>query len=161
MSEFNYIFTCSLSGVEAPEDEVLPDHYADELGLLPAGWTRITVERRLPNPALAELQQVKAGMVAAMLQQVPAEEHQNARRPVELQISAQFAALEAETEMFLNLKETIFVAPPEWDSVMAREFFDIRKRLGLPVPDDVEAPRSVGEPETENSEVIEADEGSA
>ena len=146
MIDLNELFTCALSGVEAASEEVLPDAYADDLGLMPAGWTRITVERRLPNPEYAEVQQVKGGMVEAMLQQIPEDDRPEAHRAVALQVAAQFAALEAELEVFVNMSEVIFVAPPEWDAVMAREFFDIRRRLGLPVPDDVEGPREVPDP---------------
>ena len=33
--DHNDLFVCSLSGVEAGEQDVLPDDLADELGLLP------------------------------------------------------------------------------------------------------------------------------
>ena len=138
MTDLNEIFTCALSGVEAAEDEVLPDDYADELGLMPAGWTRITVERRLPNPEYTEVQQVMAGMVETTLQQVAEGDRPQARRPITLQVAAQFAALNADLDLFVTMREVIYVAPPEWDPVLAREFFDIRQRLGLPVPEDVE-----------------------
>ena len=50
--EHNDLFVCSLSGVEAPDADILPDELADDLGLLPVGWTRIVIERRLPKPRL-------------------------------------------------------------------------------------------------------------
>lgn len=154
MTDLNEIFTCALSGVEASDDEVLPDEYADDLGLMPPGWTRITVERRLPNPEYADMQQVKAGMVQAMLQQVPEGEQEAAQRAIALQVAAQFAALEDRVDVFVNMREVIFVAPPEWDPVMAREFFDIRERLGLPVP-DLDEDDAGEEPEGDDA----ADEG--
>ena len=133
--DYNDNFTCALSGVEASDESILPDEFADDLGLMPVGWTRIEMHRRLPNPEYAEVQQVKQGIIAATLQQLPKGEQASSSRAVEIQVAAQFAQLEAAISPFLNLKEVIYLAPPELDPALADEFFDIRDRLGLPIPE--------------------------
>ena len=135
--DHNDTFICSLSGVEAPETEILPDDLADGLGLLPVGWTRITIERRLPAPEWQEIQQVKSIMAEAASQQLPKDQQiPEAIRAIQIQVAAQFASLEANLSPFSNMKEVLFLAPPELDPALATEFFDIRDRLGLPVPSD-------------------------
>ena len=133
--DHNDLFVCSLSGVEAPETDVLPDELADELGIMPVGWTRLVIERRLPNPDWQEVQQVKAMMVEAATQQLPKEQRvPEAIRALQIQIAAQYASLEERMSPFFNMKEVIFVAPPELDAALAKEFFALRDGLGLPIP---------------------------
>ena len=149
--DHNETFICSLSGVEAPDMEILPDDMADDLGLLPVGWTRITIDRRLPSQEWQEIQQVKMIMSEAAVQQLPEEQRvPEAVRAIQIQIAAQFASLEANLSPFSNMKEVIFLAPPELDPALAKEFFEIRDRLGLPTPtaedeDDDEAESVEGE----------------
>lgn len=157
--DHNDNFVCSLSGVEAPETDVLPDDLADDLGLLPVGWTRIVIERRLPNPDWNEIQQVKSMMVEAAMQQLPeAQRVPEAIRAIQIQIAAQYAALEEKMSPFVNMKEVIFVAPPELDPGLATEFFDIRDRLGLPIPEEEEEVEesSEGEALQEDEEAVAA-----
>ena len=133
--DHNDLFVCSLSGVEAGDAEVLPDDLADSLGLLPMGWTRIVIERRLPNQDWQEVQQVKAMMVEAATQQLPDQQRvPEAIRAIQIQVAAQYAALEEDMSPFMNMKEVLFVAPPEMDPSLAAEFYGIRERLGLPIP---------------------------
>ena len=95
MDDHNDLFVCSLSGVEASEIEVLPDDLADDLGLLPVGWTRLVIERRLPNPDWQEVQQVKHMMVEAARQQLPEDQQvPEAIRALQIQVAAQYASLE-------------------------------------------------------------------
>jgi len=146
--DHNDLFVCSLSGVEAGEEDILPDDLADDLGLLPMGWTRITIERRLPNHPWQEVQQVKMIMAEASFQQLPKEQQEpEAKRAIQIQIAAQFAGLEASMSPFNNLQEVIFLAPPELDPALAKEFFAIRERLGLVVPAEEEEDGSEGEEE--------------
>ena len=137
--DHNDVFVCSLSGVEAAEQDILPDDLADELGLLPVGWTRIVIERRLPNQDWSKIQQVKAMLVEAAVQQLPEDQRvPEAIQAIQIQIAAQYAALEKEMSPFVNMKEVIFVAPPELDPGLAKEFFEVRDRLGLPIPQEEE-----------------------
>lgn len=130
-------FVCSMSGVEADEDDIVTDApKGDVLGALPVGWSRVTVERRLENPRWDEIQSAKAGIVQMTLTNVP-DEHKAATQPmIEMQVDAQFAALEAATERYLTFTEVLYIAPPEDDAELAKEWFAIRKTLGLSVPDE-------------------------
>ena len=128
-------YVCSLSGVEAEDDDILDDA-TDDLGAMPVGWTRVTFQRRLMNPRWEEIQQGKEILIATAVGQVPEENREAARVLVALQIDAQFVALEAATERYVTYDEVIYVAPPEMDRALATEFFSVRERLGLPVPSD-------------------------
>tara|TARA_B100001778_G_C18558315_1_gene616540 strand:+ start:925 stop:1416 length:492 start_codon:yes stop_codon:yes gene_type:complete len=160
--DHNDLFVCSLSGVEAPETEILPDDLADDLGVMPMGWTRIVIERRLPNPDWQEVQQVKSMMVEAATQQLPKEQRvPEAIRALQIQIAAQYASLEERMSPFFNMKEVIFVAPPELDAALAQEFFEVRDRLGLPIPQEAEseeeAPEAIEEKDATEGEAVEAE----
>ena len=153
--DHNDVFVCSLSGVEAADHDILPDDLADDLGLLPVGWTRIVIDRRLPNQDWQEIQQVKAMLVEAGVQQIPeAQRVPEAIRAIQIQIAAQYAALEKEMSPFVNMKEVIFVAPPELDPGLAKEFFDVRDRLGLPIPEEDEGEEIEEESEGEVGEPV-------
>ena len=70
---------------------------------------------------------------------VTAEESREAATPaVAIQIDAQFAALEASTDQYIVFDEVIYVAPPEADRALAAEFYSVRERLGLPIPESDE-----------------------
>jgi hypothetical protein len=133
-------YVCSLSGVEADEDDILDDA-TDDLGAMPVGWTRVTFQRRLMNPRWEEVEQGKELLIETALAQVPEESKDAARLLIALQIDAQFVALEAATDRYVVYDEVIYVAPPELDKALATEFFSIRERLGLPVPSDEDGNR--------------------
>lgn len=126
-------YVCSLSGVE-PEEEELVEDADDALGDMPVGWTRVTFQRRLMNPRWEEIQQAKEELVQIALSNIPEASREAATRAVALQIDAQFAALEANTDRYVTFDETIYIAPPEMDRTLATEFYSVRERLGLPVP---------------------------
>jgi hypothetical protein len=123
-------YVCALSGVEA-EDEDLVLGGEDEVGDLPVGWSRITIQRRTVNPRWTEIQQGKAAMVEVTLMQIPEEAREQMRPLITLQVDAQFAALEGGTEEFTTEDEVFFVAPPESDKALAAEYFELRDRFGL------------------------------
>jgi len=126
-------YVCSLSGVEAEDEELVVDA-DDALGEMPLGWTKVTFQRRLENPRWEDVQQAKGALVQAALSQVPEEAREQAAPVVAVQIDAQFAALEASIDRYVIFEETIYVAPPELDRALAAEFYSVRDRLGLPVP---------------------------
>lgn len=119
-------YVCALSGVE-PDDDDLVEASDD----LPVGWTRVTFQRRLPNPRYMEIQQAKGALVDVTLGQIPEEAREQMRALVTVQVDAQFAALEANTEEWVTDEEVIFVAPPETDAALATEYFELRDRFGL------------------------------
>lgn len=130
-------FICSLSGVEAEEEELIDDA-EDSLGAMPVGWTKVTFQRRLTNPRWEDIQQGKEALVQVAMSQIPEESREAALPVVTLQIDAQFAALEAQTEPYVVFDEVIYIAPPEMDRALAAEFYSVRDRLGLPVPSDAD-----------------------
>jgi hypothetical protein len=122
-------YVCALSGVEADETDLVES--SDDLGDLPVGWTKITVQRRLLNPRWYEVQQAKAALVEVTLSQIPDEAREQMRPLITVQVDAQFAALEASIDEYVVDVDEVYVAPPESDKALAAEYFDIRDRLGL------------------------------
>jgi len=122
-------YVCALSGVEADDADLVEGN--DDLGDLPVGWTKITVQRRLLNPRWYEVRQAKEALVEVTLAQLPEDVKEQMRPLITVQVDAQFAALEASIEEFVVDEDEVYVAPPESDKALAAEYFDIRDRLGL------------------------------
>lgn len=122
-------YVCGISGVEADEEDLIES--SDDLGDMPIGWTKITLQRRLYNPRWLEVRQAKEALVEVTLSQLPEEARDQMRPLIAIQVDAQFAALEASIEEFVIDEEEVFVAPPESDKALAAEYFEIRDRLGL------------------------------
>jgi hypothetical protein len=122
-------YVCALSGVEADEDALVEAE--DAAGALPEGWTKVTFQRRLPNPRFTEIQQAKGALVEVTLGQIPEEARDQMRPLVAIQVDAQFAALESNTDEWVLDEEVLFVAPPETDASLATEYFELRDRFGL------------------------------
>jgi hypothetical protein len=133
-------YTCALSGKTAPDNEIVHDaEEDDELGELPVGWIKVTVERRGVNPAWLEIQKRKARLTAVQQQQVatqlPAEMPEAEKAEVMLDlaaaVAAQFHALESETEKYLVAVGEAYVMPPEADAQVAAAWKGIIETLGL------------------------------
>lgn len=122
-------YVCALSGVEPDDDDLVEAE--DSAGDLPVGWTKVTFQRRLPNPRFNEIQQAKGALVEVTLGQIPEEAREQMRPLVAVQVDAQFAALEANTEEWVLDEEVVFVAPPETDAALATEYLELRDRFGL------------------------------
>lgn len=122
-------YVCALSGVEAEDSDLVSG--GDDLGDMPVGWTKITIQRRLLNPRWYEVQQAKGALVEVTLSQLPDEMREQMRPLITVQVDAQFAALEASIEEFVTDEDEVYVAPPESDKALAAEYLDIRDRLGL------------------------------
>jgi len=122
-------YVCALSGVEPDDDDIVESD--DGAGDLPVGWTKVTFQRRLPNARFTEIQQAKAALVEVTLGQIPEEARDQMRPLVAVQVDAQFAALEANTDEWVLDEEVVFVAPPETDAALATEYLELRDRFGL------------------------------
>ena len=123
-------YECALTGREAPpgmEDE------SDGMGDMPVGWTRVTVTRRQYNAQWILLQQVKEAMVMGLLQQIPPEYHEAQRPAVEVQVAAQFHALEKDTPMYdADVEDVVYLSDaPE----IIEDINELRQSLGLAVLD--------------------------
>lgn len=104
---------CAVTGA-LPDDADLPtDHPLedDELGDLPVGWTRITVQTRTPNPAWQEIVAVEEAMVGQVIQGLPKNQRKGAVVGVRVQVAAQLAALKAATAPYIIETEVAHIAP--------------------------------------------------
>ena len=133
----NYDYECAFSAKRA---EGGTDYEGDNLGDLPVGWIAVTMRRRLYNPDWTAIQQTKMAMVQAALQQLPAnlpaEVVSQQRQMFEVQVKAQFLALEAQTPPFITFEENIYVSPPETDRELLAAFNGAREAFGLTTLDE-------------------------
>ena len=58
----NEYYTCALSGI-TPKEEESPVQSQDELEDLPVGWSKITIQTRIPNPHYTNIQKIKKDLV--------------------------------------------------------------------------------------------------
>lgn len=125
-------YECALSGVTEEGGMSFAD---DGLGDCPPGWVQVTMKRRLINPKYMAIQQTKENLVALSVQQipdnVPEEVKQVQRTMMQIQVEAQFHAVEAETPPFLTYEEKVFIAPPETNSDLLEAFNEVREGIGL------------------------------
>lgn len=122
---------CAITGTLADEDAPMTDTG-------PLGWVKITIERQVPNPEYAQLQQLKASLVEQNLEavrdQIPEGNEQAAqmiRLNVELQVRAMFSALEKDLEEFVPQYEEAYISPPEADEDVLEVLNGMRDSLGL------------------------------
>ena len=127
-------YECAITGLTAEGGESGP------LGQLPAGWFKVTFSRQILNPKWIAIQQLKEAMINNVLGQIPrAEDRKIQQLAVSLQVDAQYAALEGQTQRYIILEDTIYTAPPESAGEILEAFNAIREPLGLePLRDDEE-----------------------
>jgi len=146
-----YEYECALSGV-VTEGEILFDE--DGLDDMPSGWTELKFSRRLLNPKWVLIQQVKEAMIAGVVLQFPEEVRAGQAVAVQVQVEAQFYAMEQAVPMYLTDVETVFLSPPEASEDVAEALAEVRETLGLdPLHLDEDE-------EDENEEQEEAEEDS-
>lgn len=127
-------YICALSGIEAPEDALVEDaHEDDDLHDLPVGWSRITLERRVPNPEYQLLLQDIEAIVAQSMSQIPPEHHAEAEPQVRRMIRRQFYAELKDTQPYLTETGVAFIAPPEVDPGLAESYKNLLQTLNLPL----------------------------
>jgi hypothetical protein len=131
-------FVCALSGIGAQEDELVEDdgEDADDLGELPVGWIKITVQRRAINPEWLEMQQARTAMgemLKAQTAQVP-EEHRGALlATLAWQNRATFAALEKSIPKYVTFDDEAYVKDPTANEEIATAWRAIADQLDLDV----------------------------
>jgi hypothetical protein len=149
----DYDYECALSAQRA---EGGVEFEGDGLRDLPVGWISVTLQRRAYNPEWIDLQETKRAMVQAAVQQLPPQLPPNVmqqqRTMFELQVRAQFLALEAQTPVYLTFTETIHISPPELDSALLEAFNEARSTLGMPPLDSSTIGLSGWEPQSEEGE---------
>jgi hypothetical protein len=115
-------FECALTG-EVTE--------ADSSAEIPLGWTKVTIERRIPSFRWDEIQRGKETMIQAALTQLPDEAREVMLPLIALEMDARFASLEANTEEWETITEVVYISPPERDVLVMNEYNQIREKLGL------------------------------
>lgn len=135
----SYQYTCALSGVSAPGTEIEDEDLED----LPIGWTRVEIQRRVPNPKWVLIQQTKMMAIETVLQQIPEEVREEQRPFIALQVEAQFKLIENDTPpFFVDVKDVVYFS----DSKDVNDAFnEIREQLGLDAVPSFEELRSGAE----------------
>ena len=118
--------TCALSGV-LPNDE----EEDNELGGIPEGWIEITVKRVFPNSKYIILQQLKQQAVQMTLAQVPEEQRAMALESVQTQVDATYYAFESSLKDYVEETDTVYIAPPENDDAILKEYTKLAELLGF------------------------------
>jgi hypothetical protein len=128
MSQYDY--ECALSGLTQEG----ADFFDDEMGDLPAGWTKVTLQKRSYNPKWLMIQQVKQMAIQGLLQHVPPELQKTQAWALSLQVEAQFHHLESSTPQFITDEDVAYISD---DGSVVESYNELRDMLGLdPVDDD-------------------------
>lgn len=118
-------FICNLSGISATDEEIPAD------GSVPESWVQIKVRRKFSNPKWEAIQDVKQNLIQQTLAQIPEEQREEQLVNVVIQVEAQYALLESQTEEYVIDEETVYFAPPESDAQLFAEYNKIRESIGL------------------------------
>ena len=142
--QFDY--ECALTGLTQEGAE----YFDDELGDLPAGWTKVMIQRREYNPKWLMIQQVKQLAIQGLIHQLPPEAQQSQAWMVSLQVEAQFIQLETATPMFLTAEDVAYISN---NGEVVEPLNELRDTLGLPpVEDDDDDDDDDDEEEDDTSE---------
>jgi hypothetical protein len=152
---------CAVTGT-LPDDADLPIEHPledDDLTDLPLGWTRITLQTRVPNPAWQEIVAVEEAMIAQVVQGLPKAQRKQAVVGVRVQVAAQLAALKAATAPYVIETEVAHIAPGEDGAAALNQ---LRALLGAEEsPADGGDADADGEAPGEEAATDEAPEGNA
>jgi len=119
---------CAISGIPAPET------YSE----IPEGWVKITIERQYANPKWMAIQVVKQGLMQQTLEQLPPEEQEKHLMMVQIQVEAQYALLEQNTEPYFSHVEEVYISNPEENEGVKQVWNEITESLGLDEEDSSE-----------------------
>lgn len=118
-------YVCAISGITgdpSPEED-------DGLDDLPVGWTRIVIQRRQLNPTWVQIQEAKARIVEAYLEQMPPELHEAQKVLFDIQVAAQFASLESQTPKYImDVDDSLDCSD---DDEVTSAINEVRSSLGL------------------------------
>lgn len=143
--------SCALSGLTPTDEEItLAAETRDDKPDIPVGWMKLTLEMRGGNPLYNDIQQVKAGLVEEILGQTPEDQREAVRPVFEMQIDAQFAALENRPEHAMTMvdKVEIFIAPAHRNEGLRSEIQKLMTLLDIQV--------DLGGESTEDSDPVES-----
>ena len=117
-------FTCAMSGIKSKLDE-------DDDIEFPDGWLEVKITRRFVNPKWDAIQYVKQGLIAQHLQNIPEEHREDQFLAITIQVEAQFAMIEAQTDQYIEEEVTKYIANPDSNVALMAEYNKLRKMLGL------------------------------
>lgn len=124
---------CAFSGIQPQEEEYVESQ--DELGEMPIGWSKVTIQTRKMNPEWNMLQAVKIAMAQQLESQIDesvSEQDRNiARISIKMQVDAQFCALEDRTPQFLVDERITYISDPEKSDDIKGAFDNLLKDLDL------------------------------
>ena len=158
---------CAISGLAPTEEdvdiltEIDPDDARKEL---PLGWVALTIEYRAVNEEYQKIALAKSALVSQILSGLPEDQREDAEDMVEIQIDAQFAALEAQKKNAPTLleKKTLYLAPSDRSTELRAEIKKLFGILGIAVPDPVddlaeslETQNSEADAEADNTQIAE------
>ena len=125
-------YYCVLSGL-APnntgEDE------GDEFLDLPNGWVKLTVQRRYENPKWILIQQIKQASVEQMLVQVPEADREDVKEAIEIQVEAQYCAIEDKIGRYIVDEEIRYISDPSESEELHRETLKLLQTLEIDLED--------------------------
>jgi len=123
--DMSYEYECAVSG---QTEEPGQTEEADGLEDMPAGWTQITLRKRVWNPKWQAIQRVKQDSIDALLSQIPDEVRESQRDAVVIQVEASLHGLESSTPKYLVQEATVYVS----DADEVKESLDeVKNLLGI------------------------------
>ncbi len=133
---------CAISGLAPTEEDtdILSEIDPDDRKELPLGWVAITIEYRAVNEEYQKIALAKSALVSQILSGIPEDQREDAEDMVEIQIDAQFAALEAQKKNAPTIldKKTLYLAPADRSTELRAEIKKLFGILGITVPDPVD-----------------------
>jgi len=119
-------FVCALSGIKVTEEEMEDVEFPD-------GWVEVKITRRYVNPKWDAIQYVKAGLVQQYLMGIPEDQRDDQIMAISIQVEAAYAALEQQTDKYIEETVTKYIANPDQNAALMAEYNKIRKTLGMPL----------------------------
>ena len=138
-------YYCVLSGL-APQN--IGTDEGDDFADMPNGWIKITVQRRYENPQWQLLQDIKAEQLKQMLSQIEEDQHEIVRDAIQLQIDAQYVALEDRLGQYIVTEETRYISDPSDNQAVLDECSPLFEKLELDFED-------LGIEQSEKSDTVE------
>lgn len=130
MNEDYYCVLSGLSPQSIGEDE--GDDFAD----MPNGWLKITIQRRYENPKWQLIQHIKQAQLDQMLAQIPDDaKDESVIEAVQVQIDAQYVAMEDRVGRYIVDEEVRFIADPSQSEAIKNETKPLFDKLELDFED--------------------------
>lgn len=120
-------YVCTLSGVTPLEHEEIEDDEDD----LPLGWFKVTIVKRELNPEWIYHQEFKSAKIDGLLQQIEEQHRKEARPMIAHDISAQYAGYEQGLDQYIDLEDTVFMAPSTRSGAINDEIVKVLTNLDM------------------------------